>query len=241
MIRPLFCILITIAIAAPAVAQGPLAYASDPEIVFLEARVDRDDADPITPTRLGHAYLRKARESADFTAYRRAEQMFTLALARSPEHFGALTGLAAALSARHAFREALAVAERAIAANPDAVDGYAAAGDAALEAGLHDIAAERFARVARMAPGYHADTRLANQAAARGEVTNAYAALARAAADATRRQLNPILVAWCHVRAGAVAWEHGDWPRAERSYRAALDVTPGSALALEHLAEVRAA
>lgn len=226
--------------AAPLYGQPPAA-AIDAEIAFLESRVGRDEADPITPTRLGHAYLRKARESSDFSFYIRAENTFNLALERSPEHFGALTGLASALSARHAFRDALAIAERAIRADPEAADGYAAAGDAALEAGFHERADEMYARVVKMSPGYHADTRLANLAAARGDTAAAYAALSRAAADGARRSLPADLIAWCHIRAGAIAWEHGDWVRAERSYNRALAIVPRSYVAIEHLAELRSA
>jgi tetratricopeptide (TPR) repeat protein len=210
------------------------------EIAFLEARVARDDADAITPTWLGHAYLRRAREAAQFTDYTKAEAAFRQALARSPEHFGALTGLANALAARHAFTDAFAVAERAIRASPGVADGYAAAGDAALEAGMLTKAAELYARAARLAPGYDADTRAANLAAARGDTATAYAALAKAAADATARGLGQDRRTWPHIRSGALALEHGDWRRAERSYQTALKIMPDSDLTLEHLAELRA-
>jgi tetratricopeptide (TPR) repeat protein len=241
--RHLVAVITLARLAVPMYGQPSMTSvaAIDAEIVFLESRVGRDDADPITPTRLGHAYLRKARESSDFSFYIRAENTFNLALARSPEHFGALTGLASALSARHAFREALAIAERAIKADPGTADGYAATGDAALEAGLHERADEMYARVVKMSPGYHADTRLANLAAARGDTAAAYAALSRALADGARRGLPADLMAWCHIRAGAIAWEHGDWIRAERSYNRALALVPRSYVALEHLAELRSA
>jgi tetratricopeptide (TPR) repeat protein len=98
-----------------------------------------------------------------------------------------------------------------------------------------------YARVEALAPGYHADTRRANLAAARGDTRAAYAALERAAADAERRGMTPELIAWCHLRAGGLAWEHGDWPRAERSYTAARALTPESPVVVEHLAELRAA
>lgn len=221
-------------------AQEPARSPLDVEIAFLEARVPRDDADPITPTRLGHAYLRRAKTGA-FRDYRKAEQTFRLALTRSPEHFGALTGLASALAARHAFQESYDVSRRAIKADPDAADGYAAAGDAALELGKLSQAAELYARVERLAPGYHAYTRAANLAAARGDRTGAHTALAKAAADAEARGLTPTLRAWPLIRSGAIAFDHGDWTRAEREYMAALAVVPDSDVAIEHLAELRAA
>lgn len=237
--RPALLALLAVTCAAgPARAQGS---AVDQQIAFLELRVSRDAADPITPTHLGHAYLRKAKAEGAFAAYRRAEAAFRLALERSPGHFGALTGLAAALSARHAFAEALAIAEEAIQADPQSADAYAAAGDAALEAGQLEKADALYARVAELATGYHAETRRANLAAARGDSAAAYAALDRAAADATTRGMAADLVAWAHLRAGGIAWDHGDWPRAERSYLAAQALTPTSYLVVEHLAELRAA
>ena len=212
----------------------------DVEIAFLETRVARDAADPITPTRLGHVYLRRAK-TGSFRDYRKAEEAFRVALKRSPKHFGALTGLASALAARHAFNEAYVVGRRAIKVDPDAADGYAAAGDAALELGKLAEVAELYGRVEQLAPGYHADTRVANLAAARGEIAAAYVALAKAAVDARARVLTADLRAWPHIRSGALAFDHGDWARAEREYKVALSVTPNSDAALEHLAELRAA
>ncbi|HEV3484996.1 MAG TPA: tetratricopeptide repeat protein [Vicinamibacterales bacterium] len=236
-------VLVFLAGAAPGTVQSQIAETQhlDAEIAFLEARAARDEADPITPTRLGHAYLRQARQTGEFALYRRAEAAFEQALARVPDHFGALTGLGTARAASHRFREALEIGERAIALSPETSDGYAVAGDAALELGLLDKAAEMYAAVARLAPGYYADTRLANLAAARGQAREAYAALERAQSDAARRELPAELHAWCFVRAGSIAFDIGDWLRAERSYTTALRLTPESAAALEHLAELRAA
>ncbi len=238
------CLLAAVLVAALSAAlsaQAPEANPLDVEIAFLEARVSRDEADPITPTRLGHAYLRRAKAAGTFSDYRKAETSFRLALTRSAEHFGALTGLANALAARHAFDEAYEVGRRAIKANPDAADGYAVAGDAALEAGKVTEAAALFDRVAQLAPGYHAHTRAANLAAARGDTRGAYASLAKAAADAPRLNLDPERRAWPHIRTGSIAFDHGDWKRAESSYTAALGITPENPVALEHLAELRAA
>lgn len=228
------------ALSGAVATQAPTRSPLDVEIAFLETRVSRDAADPITPTRLGHAYLRRAKIGA-FRDYRKAEETFRLALKRSPRHFGALIGLSSALAARHAFGEAYDAARRAIKADPEAADGYAATGDAALELGKLAEAAELYARVERLAPGYHADTRAANLAAARGDTAGAHSALAKAAADAEARGLTPILRAWPHIRSGALAFDHGDWTRAEREYMAALAIVPDSDVAVEHLAELRAA
>src|SRR5688572_17582904 len=75
------------ALSAAHAAQAPEASPLDVEIAFLEARVSRDEADPITPTRLGHAYLRRAKAAGAFSDYRKAETSFRLALTRSAEHF----------------------------------------------------------------------------------------------------------------------------------------------------------
>lgn len=227
---------LTAAVSAQDSTRSPL----DAEIAFLEARVSRDAADPITPTRLGHAYLRRAK-TGTFRDYGKAEAAFRVALKRSPRHFGALTGLAGALSARHAFDEAYKVGRRAITVDPHVADGFAAAGDAALELGRLSEVAKLYARVEQLAPGYHAHTRVANLAAARGDIAAAHAALAVAASDASARGLGADLRAWPHIRSGALAFDHGDWTRAEREYKTALSVTPNSDAALEHLAELRAA
>jgi tetratricopeptide (TPR) repeat protein len=58
-----------------------------------------------------------------------------------------------------------------------------------------------------------------------------------AAQDEWSRELTP----WCYVQLGSCYFGIGDLRRAEQAYQPALAASPDSALAIEHLAELRAA
>lgn len=224
---------------APAGTPGP-AVPVDPEIAFWAARTARDADDHISPTRLGYACLKQARKTGDFRLYAEAERALTEALKRSPGHYTALLGLATARAARHRFQEAIDLARQAAAAQPNDADAYAIIGDAYL--GLGDLASAETAynEVVTRAPGFAADTRRANLLQARGKSREAIAFLRGALADATAKDLPADARSWCHVMIGATLFDLGDWVAAEPEYEAALRLAPGSYVALEHLAELRA-
>jgi tetratricopeptide (TPR) repeat protein len=231
--------LATLALAL-ALAQAPAAAsAADPEIAFWAARVERDQDDHVSATKLGYACLNQARRTGDFRLYARAEGAFTEALKRSPGHFSALLGQATARSARHRFRDAIDLARQAAAAQPGDAEPYAIIGDASL--GLGDlIAAEAaYKELAGRAPGFAADTRMANLLQARGRSRDAVALLRRALDEATAKDLPVESRSWSRVMIGATLFDLGDWEAAEPEYRAALDLTPDSYVAIEHLAELR--
>jgi len=223
-----------------ALAQAATPRPADPEITFWSARVARDQADHISATKLGYAFLKQAAKTGDFQFYRQAEAAFREALTRSPGHSTAMLGLATARAARHQFQEAIDIARKVAAAYPSDVDAYTIIGDASL--GLGDLAAAEAAykEVAARAPGFVTDSRRANLSHARGRSREAIALLRSALQDATSRDLPIQSRAWCHVMIGATLFDLGDWAAAEPEYQAALTLAPDSYVALEHLAELRA-
>jgi len=223
-----------------ALAQAPVAPpVADPEIAFWAARVERDKDDHISATKLGYAYLKQARRTGDFSLYVRAEATFSEALKRSPGHVTALLGQATARSARHRFQEAIDLARQAAAAQRGDAEPYAIIGDASL--GIGDLAAAEAAykELAARAPGFAADTRMANLLQARGRSRQAVALLRRAFDEATAKDLPIESRSWCRVMIGATLFDLGEWEAAEPEYKAALELTPGSYAAIEHLAELR--
>lgn len=231
---------LAVLVLALVLAPAPAAQVSSGDAVaFWAARVARDPDDIISATRLGHAYLEKARLTGEFRFYTGAEDAFAGVLKRSPDHYGALLGLATARAARHRFQEAIALARRAATKQPKDPDAWAIIGDAYLSAGNLAAADAAYQEVAARASGFVVDTRLANLAHARGKSRHAIALLRGALANATARDLPAESRAWCHVIIGATLFDLGDWAGAEQEYQAALTLTPQSYLAIEHLAELR--
>jgi len=213
----------------------------DIAISFWESRVSRDPDDHIAPTRLGAAYLAKARQNGDFRLYHKAEAAFEEAVRRAPSHYSAMSQLPAARAARHRFRDAIELASKAVALEPAEPYAYTVLGDAHLAVGALTQAEATYAKLAEMAPGHLIDTRLANLRHDRGDTRGAMTFLERALADAVAHQAPASVTSWCHVRMGSMAFDSGDWNTAERHYTAALEISPDSFAALEHLAELRSA
>ena len=227
----------------PLLAALPAAAAptqADYEIRFWEARVDQDPADAISPTRLGGAYLQKARESGEFTYYLRAEKVLKKALERQPDHPTALTSLASAYLAQHRFKEALALVQPVVRRAPR--DGYAwgVVGDALLETGRIAEAQAAYLKLIDLEPGLTSYSRLANLQHVKGNVDGALASLEKAAEAGRRRGLPAENVAWCYVQMGEMNFSRGRFADAERFYLKAVRQLPNGYLPLEHLAELRA-
>src|SRR5688500_16191232 len=82
------------------------------EIAFYERRTARDPESAFDHARLASHYLQRARETAEYQDYRRAEAMARRSLSlRTAHNGGAYLQLAASLLAQHRFVEALEVAE----------------------------------------------------------------------------------------------------------------------------------
>ncbi len=231
----------SLVLALALTAQTPAPPVSDaPEVAFWSSRVARDPDDHISATKLGYACLTEARRTGDFRWYGEAEAALTEALKRSPGHPTALLGLANARAARHRFAEAIELARQVSVGHPDDPDAYAIVGDAYLGMGKLAEAAAAYQEVAKRAPGFATDTRLANLLHARGRSVDAIALLRTALAEGKASQLPAESLSWCHVIIGATLFELGTWDAAEPEYQAALALTPDSYVALEHLAELRA-
>jgi tetratricopeptide (TPR) repeat protein len=227
--------------ASASVAATLPASAEDPVIRFLEERVATDALDPAIVVRLGGTCLQQARETGDVTLYAKAEAAFQTALTRTANYFPALTGLGTTHLGQHRFREALVVADRAVAQRPDAPEAHALRGDACLELGDLAEAEAAFKRMHALRPGLLSHARLANLSFVRGEAPAAieqYEAALRAGEQAGAA---PALRTWCLVRLGEVHFRTGKWDGAQRRYASAAALQPDDVALLDHLAELQAA
>lgn len=225
-----------VAIAAFAVPND-----TDEEIRFWEARLARDPFDHITPTKLGAAYLRKAREGGDFAYYPKAESALKKAVDLNPSHYAAQVLLASAYAAQHKFREAIEWAEKAVKAQPKEPDAYGILGDALLELGDVKKAEEAYATLHKMAPSLFSYSRQANLRHLKGDARGAMDHFIKAVEAGRRINAPKENVAWCQVQMGEMRFSAGAWKTAEGHYQDALKTLPDYYLALEHLAELHAA
>ncbi|HTE18615.1 MAG TPA: tetratricopeptide repeat protein [Armatimonadota bacterium] len=232
-----FALLLAVAVATPV---GAAPSTVDHEIRFWEARMPRDPDDYLTPTKLGAAYLQKARETGHFAYYLKAREVLQKALERKPDHYTAMASLAGAYAAEHRFNDAIRLAEKVVAGLPTEPYGYGILGDAYLEMGDVARAEAIYKKLVQMAPGLFSYSRMANLTHVKGDVDGAIALLKKAAEAGSRINAPAESVAWCHVNIGEMNFSSGRWAEAEKHYRQALKIMPGGYLAMEHLAELRA-
>ena len=136
---------------------------TDQIVKFHQARVAADPDDPLAHNRLAAAYVQKARESGDLTYYGLAETAVRRSVAllpRGTSAAAATTTLAVIHLARHQFAEALARAREALDLDPAEAGPHAVAGDALLELGDYDAAAQAYARLAGLDGPDRKSTRL---------------------------------------------------------------------------------
>ncbi len=211
------------------------------QVAFWSARLKPDTTDYLTLTTLAGAYLAQARETGDAAAYARAEEALRRALALNPRYEPAHALLGSVLIGQHAFADALGRAETALAADPDAPQALAAAGDAHLELGHYAEAEAAYSRLLDVAPGGPVYSRLARLAWLNGQPDEAVDWMRRAADEAVALDLGGETLAWYRFQLGELYFNQGDLRRAARWYGEADQALPGYYLASAGLGKVEAA
>jgi tetratricopeptide (TPR) repeat protein len=227
----------------PQVALSPAAPApaelGDEQIVArLQDRVRRNPNDIAAYEQLGAALIQRARETADPTLYPRAEQAFAEALKRDPGSFDALIGQGTLALSRHQFAQALQLGEQAHAANPYSAAALGIIGDAQVELGQYDAAADTFQKMVDTRPDLRSYSRVSYIRELRGDTAGAIDAMGQAV-RAGRPGAEQTL--WTQVQLGNLYFNSGDLAAAEQAYMAALGSHPDYVHAFAGIARVRAA
>ena len=224
---------------------------TDETVKFFQERISKDPDDFTNYDRLGAAYLQKGRESCDLTYYELAEKSLRKAMEMASkekeEAVSPQLHLAATFFAEHRFAESLALAQGALASEPRAIAGNAILGDAYLETGEYECAAEAYSKLKPSEPqgeaalDYLYESRIGNLNLLRGETPAAIAHMQHAIAAARRTNVPKENLAWVQFTLGEYYWQAGDLVQASASAEAALRSFPGYYRALALLGQVRAA
>lgn len=204
----------------------------------LERRVAARPSNGDALVLLGLAYQQRARETGDPTFYSLSERALARAAAARGEDSLVVSGLASLAVSRHRFREALALARRAVRQDPKNGTAYAALGDALASLGRYGQAFRVFDRAAVLAPSVATYARIAYARELLGRPQSAVAALRLALElDSTV----PEHKAWTLVQLGNVELNVGRLGEAAQAYREALRRFPSYVHAEAGLARVEAA
>ncbi len=189
-------------------------------------------------TRLGQAYLQKARETGDPTYLSKAEGLFRKALELDPQNFEAMAGMGSLCLSRHQFLEALRWGEKGLAINPWSSELHGIVGDACVELGEYERAVRIVQKMVDLKPQLSSYSRVSYIRELHGDVDGAIEAMSMAVSSGAPNREN---TAWCQVQLGNLYFNRGDFRLAELQYQMALKRLPRYVHALAGLARVRVA
>ena len=145
--------------------------------------------------------------------------------------------LAAVLLSQHRFGDAIAEANKAMAADPRDAWNYGAVGDGYMELGDYARAFEAFDRMGQLQPGPPAYARTAYALEIKGDLEGALEYMRRAA-DGTSPN-DPESQAWHFTQVGDLLLQLGRVPQARLEYERADATFPGHPMAVVGLARVK--
>jgi predicted Zn-dependent protease len=213
----------------------------DKAIGVWTANLQRDSADFVSAQNLALVYYTRGRLTGNADDYARAQAAVDQGLVAYPDNLGARTLKALLLYTLHDFEGARSAAQAIVDADAGQLQALATVGDSQLEMGQYDAAAASFATLQKAQPGAAVTARLARMASLQGHDADAAALAARAAKEARDEGNEGTSLAFYDYLQGYLAFQGGQLDLAATSFASALTDWPGSYLALDGLAKVRAA
>jgi len=167
-------------------------------------------------TKLGAAYIQKARESNDPEFYKLAEDVLERAIEKENGNFLAMAELGSVYLSRHHFKEALELSQKALEINPYSAYTYGVIVDAQVELGMYDEAIESVQKMINLRPDLSSYSRVSYVRELKGDVQGAI--------DAMKSAINagsPVAenTAWCRVQLGNLFYNKGDVETAEKIFQ----------------------
>lgn len=212
--------------------------ATDRRIGVLQERLRLQPTDHLAATRLGLAYLQRARETSDPTYYSRAEGILQQSFAQAPDETDTLIGRGSLALARHQFQDALDWGTRAVASNPYKAATFGIVGDAHTELGHYDQAVDAVQQMVNLRPDQTSYARVSYARELHGDMSGAIKSMQQAVAAAPGGNEN---TEWTRVQLGNLFFNSGDLDSAEATYAESLARYPGYVYATAGLARVAAA
>ena len=202
--------------AAPPRSAGTTEVA----VADLQARLGATPDNPALLTRLGEAYLVRARETADPSYFTRAGQALERSHALAPDRPATLTGLGLLALGRHDFPAALDLGRRAHELDPASPQPLGVVVDAHVELGRYDEAADALQQMLDRRPSLASLSRASYLRELRGDVPGAVTAMTQAAIAGAGS--SPADLAYVETLLGDLHLGAGRLADAEGAYRRAL-------------------
>jgi tetratricopeptide (TPR) repeat protein len=173
---------------------------------------------------LAGAYIQKMRETTDFGYIDRASRIVTEVLSAEPDNYEARRLRSEIGLERHQFAEVVDLSRQMIAAAPDDAWNWGTLGDALMELGRYDDAADAYQKMVTLRPNQSSYNRASYYRWVMGDAKGAIAIMQQAIRSGSPAAEN---TAWCLVDLGNLYFKIGRVEEAEQSYRSALKTFDG--------------
>jgi len=226
--------------AALLAAQRPhqKKQSTDERIAAIELRFKQSPGDAAVRDELTGGFLQKMRESADGSYLERAERLVDATLKSDPVNYAARGRRVEIAMQRHRFQEVIALAGTLAKERPEDSTVWGLLGDAFMERGEYDSAADAYQKMSDLRPSLASYNRVSFYRFVTGDAEGAIAIMRQAIRMGSPEPEN---VAWCLADLGNMLLKSGAGGEAERAYRDSLTSFPGYHHALFGLARVLAA
>jgi tetratricopeptide (TPR) repeat protein len=222
----------------PALMPAQSARTTSDEEIDKVSAITRSRPTDAAWSRLGDAYMQKARETMDLSYYQRAEASYRKSLAVNPRYANALVGMAWVLSGRHEFEQSIEWANMALKEEPNRADAYGLLGDGATEMGDYDSAFEHYQQMLDLKPDIASYSRAAHLLFITGGFRKATLLMSKAIGSGGAYPENK---AWCIAQMALLDFAQGGYVPAEQLLNAGLKDTPNNYHLLAAMGKVKAA
>jgi tetratricopeptide (TPR) repeat protein len=208
------------ALSDRALAEQVAMLKTDDRIAMYSAIVNAKPGDPAHyQALLASAYVQKSRETTDFSYLDNAVSVLNGVLSRDGSNYEALRLLTETQLERHLFATAVESSRRLIQISPADPWNWGTLGDAYVEMGEYDKAAEAYQKMVSLRPDLASYNRAAHFRFLYGDVPGAIAIMKKAIESGSSSAEN---VAWCMVDLGSIYFKSGQLQLAQQSFTDAL-------------------
>ena len=212
---------ILILVCTPLLAENRVSEVlpTDERIAAYEKQVASKPEDLHYQNLLAGAYIQKMRETTDFGYIDRASRILNKVLSLEPGNYEALRLRSEIGLERHQFAEVAGFSRKMILAAPDDAWNWGTLGDALMELGQYDGAAEAYQKMVTLRPNQSSYNRVSYYRWVMGDAKGAIAIMQQAV---TAGSPSPENTAWCLVDLGNLYFKTGRTVEAAQAYTSAL-------------------
>lgn len=228
--------------SADAVTASTATLSAEPETTEIKTALEQTSQKPDSPNgyvHLASLYIKRARETGDFSLNKKADDAIDKAIAVAPDDINARKLKALLHLTFHRFAEGLKAGEKLAEELPNDSFVFGVLTDANAELGNYPEAVASAQKMVDLKPNSSSYARVAHIRSLHGDHAGAvelYKLAARTADVADKENQS-----WCLTQLGDEYWRNGRLDSAEKAYDEALNVIPNYALATFGKGRVRAA